>query len=57
MLINESRKILETVVQWLQLTADIIYSRRQPARIPVKLSNKHQPSDAERRKRTLRLKK
>lgn len=41
MLINTSRKMLETVVQWFQLSSDIVYSRRQLARIPIKQSDKH----------------
>lgn len=56
MLINTGRKILEAMVQWFQLTVDIIYSRRQPVRVPVKLSNKSQQFDAERRMRTIKLK-
>ena len=59
MLINTSRKMLETVVQWFQLTIDIIYSRRQPARICIKSSessDKYQQFDAERRMRTLKYK-
>ena len=59
--INTSRKMFETktfetIVQWFQLTADIIYSRRQPARIPIKQSDKYQQFDAERRMRTLKHK-
>ena len=40
-MINTGRKMLETVVQWFQLTTDIVYSRRQLARIPIKPSDKH----------------
>ena len=49
-------KTFETIVQWFQLTADIIYSMRQPARIPIKQSDKYQQFDAERRMRTLKHK-
>jgi len=56
MLINTIRKMLEIVVQWFQLNVDIIYSRRQPARICIKPSDEYQQFDAERRIRTLKLK-
>ena len=54
MLIDTSRKMLETVVQWFQLTTDIIYSKRQLARIPIKPSDKHYA--AERINRVLKHK-
>ena len=56
MLINAGRKILEAMVQWFQLTVDIIYSGRQPIRVPIKPTNILQQFDAERRMRTIKLK-
>ena len=54
MSISTIRKMLETVVQWFQLTTDIVYSRRQLARIPIKPSDKHYA--AERINRVLKHK-
>ena len=56
MLINAGQKIREAMVQWFQLTVDIIYSRRQPVRIPIKPSHKAEQFDAERERRVLKHK-